>query len=151
PRQSSGADSRSRKSHSCAERTSDSGLRKSAPADRAFFGQHPPRREGSLGNLERLLELLASPSEPPAKQSDGVFLKYQWSDIFAEGDLLKVCEPPFRSNEWKIRSEEHLVLEQCMCVLNQRWREVLGRPSRKVDKNLRFVQTDRERFVLPWK
>ena len=68
--------------------------------------------------------LLAAPDSTPrlqfraAEQPDGILFENQWSDILADGNFLKVSEPSFGRDEWKIRSEKHLVLEQSVRVLN---------------------------------
>src|SRR5262249_52910590 len=40
-------------------------------------------------------------------------------------------------------------LEPAICVVHELRRKILGRPTRQIDENIGFVQTDGERLVLP--
>jgi len=65
--------------------------------------------------------------------------------------LSKSASPALRRDERVVGAEQHPVAKQRVRVLDElRW-EVLRRPARQVDVDLRLVHGDRQRLVLPRK
>ena len=87
---------------------------------------------------------LSQPEQPP-----GVLLHDQRPDLVADRDLLEVGHPPVRRQQRVVGPEQHLVLQQRVRVLNQVRREILRRPAGQIDVDLRLVQADGDRLVLP--
>ena len=62
---------------------------------------------------------------------------------------LEVLQPAVGRDQRVVRAEQHLVLELGVRVLDQVRREVLRRPPAEVDVDVRLVDGDRQRLVLP--
>ena len=84
-----------------------------------------------------------------SEQAGGVLLEHQRPHLVVDLELLEVAQPAVRRDHRVVRAEQDLVLEQRVRVLDQLGREVLRRPARQVDVDLRLVHGDRERLVLP--
>src|SRR6188472_647152 len=82
------------------------------------------------------------PVRRETEQPRRVCFQHERPHVVANGNLLEVRQPAIGSDPWIVGTEEHLVLEQCVRVLNQGRRKVLRRPSRKIDVDLRLVQAD---------
>ena len=65
------------------------------------------------------------------------------------GSCLEVAQPAVRGDQREVRAEQHLVLELGVRVADQVLREVLRRPAGEVDVDVRLVDRDRQRLVLP--
>src|SRR6516225_5467213 len=84
-----------------------------------------------------------------AQQLDSIVLQNQRSDFVANRNVLEIGEPAIRGNERIIRTKQDFVLQARVCVLNERGRKVLWRPTRKVDVHVGLVQTNGNGLILP--
>src|SRR6185436_15081627 len=88
-------------------------------------------------------------SSAELEQVDRVALENQRSNLVANVDLREVGEPPLRGDQRIVRTEQHFSFQLSVRVLHElRW-EILRRPAGEVDVDLRLVQGDRQRLVLP--
>ena len=67
----------------------------------------------------------------------------------AEARFREVLEPAVRRDQRIVGAEQHLGLELRVRVLHQLRRKVFRRPARQVDVDVRLVQADGQRLVLP--
>src|SRR5215471_9838243 len=84
-----------------------------------------------------------------AQQPRRVLLEDLRSYLVLDRQLGEVGEPAIRGEQREVRPEQDLVLQQGVGVLDELRREVLRRPARQVDVDLRLVGGDTERLVLP--
>src|SRR5690606_12761753 len=80
---------------------------------------------------------------------DRVLLEDQVVNLGPEVGRLEVLEPAIRRDERKVGAEQHLVLELAVRIAHELFREILRRPAGEIDVNVRLVQANRQRLVLP--
>src|SRR5207302_776665 len=103
----------------------------------------------SVQEYTTLSVLRARPGLSNAQLARRALLQNQRPDLVLDRKLCEVGEPAIRTDQREVRAEQHLLLEQRVRVADQDLREVLRRPAREVDVNVRLVDRNGQRLLLP--
>src|ERR1700729_93583 len=107
-----------------------------------------PRRSGLISRRFRgALNLTVAVQ---TEQARGVLLEHQRPHLVADRQLLEILQPAVGRDQREVRSEQHLVAQPRVRVLDEDLGKVLRRPAAQVDVDIRLVNGDRQCFVLPW-
>src|SRR5215469_5896188 len=106
--------------------------------------------QSAFDAITHLFRKTSLPSDD-AEELAGVLLEDQRADFVPDCNLFQVSHPAIWSKQRVIRAEQDFVFQKRIRVLHQLWRKIFWRPSRQVNVDVRLVEADRDRFVLPGK